>query len=60
MDNSSVDNPDNSNVILRKSKRPKKEKTFENIFVTYFVDNDLLTYFEAISYFNAFCLERSY
>jgi len=34
---------------LRRSKRPRKEKSFGDNFYTYLVDNDPLTYSEAIS-----------
>ena len=46
-------NFENTNEVLRKSKRQKKNISFENDFYTYLVDNDLLTYFDAISSSNA-------
>ncbi|XP_070030752.1 uncharacterized protein [Nicotiana sylvestris] len=38
---------------LRRSKRSRKEKSFDNDFYTYLVDNDPLTYSEAISSYDA-------
>ena len=38
-----------SNEELRRSKRPRKEFSYGNDFQTFLVDNDPLTYFDAIS-----------
>ena len=46
-------NFENTNEVLRKSNRQMKNISFENDFYTYLVDNDLLTYFDAISSSNA-------
>ena len=48
IDNSIMNNFDNSDVVLRRSEKPMKEKKIGNDFYTYLVDNGPLTYSEAV------------